>query len=103
MSIRAIWYCECLTVPFLCILSAETDFDWKAACIKREEEYRKWKAPHHTLHRANIRFTAGVDAVHITEVGESSSIQFLILRSGNGMSYLLSISVLYNTWKIGNT
>ena len=76
MSIRAIWYRECSTVPFSCILSAETDFDWKAACIKREEEYRRWKAPHHTLHRTNIRFTAGVDAVHITEVGELSCIQF---------------------------
>ena len=68
---------------FLFILSAESDFDWKAACIKREEEYRRWKAPHQTLHRTNIRFTAGVDAVHITEVGESSSIHFLILKSGN--------------------
>ena len=43
-------------------------FDWKAACMEREYEYRKWMDQDRYLNKLSIQFGFCVDVVHITKV-----------------------------------
>ena len=68
-----------LTYSMLCVLLSVNNatFDWKRACIAREEQWRMWSRPEETMHY--FRFADGifasVDCVHLMKVHSTVLIQ----------------------------